>query len=89
MSPAVEKVIDGLLPTFKDVDLTIVRWHKADDDAKSTGNMQRWDGAQSFFVTGDINALWLRDSTNQLAPYQGLAASAVEIGDLNRGAIGA
>lgn len=99
-SSAVEKVIEDLLPKFKDADLahifrnaypntldTTVRWHKAGGEDKAIGQVQKWDGAQSFIVTGDINALWLRDSTNQLAPYQGLAASSEEISNLIRGAI--
>ena len=46
-----------------------------------------WKGAQSFIVTGDINAEWLRDSTNQLAQYQLLAKTAPDISNLLRGAI--
>lgn len=46
-----------------------------------------WKGAQSFIVTGDINAEWLRDSTNQLAQYQALAATAPDISNLIKGAI--
>lgn len=47
----------------------------------------KWEGAQSFIVTGDINAEWLRDSTNQLAQYQPLAKSAPDISRLLLGAI--
>lgn len=47
----------------------------------------KWQGAQSFIVTGDINAEWLRDSTNQLAQYQLLAKSAPDISNLILGAI--
>lgn len=46
-----------------------------------------WEGAQSFIVTGDINAEWLRDSTNQLAQYQLLAKTSPEISNLIKGAI--
>lgn len=100
VSPAVEKVIDELLPRFKDPDLahlfqnafpntldTTVRWHEAGKDDELSKKTPKWSGAQSFIVTGDINALWLRDSTNQLTPYQGLSANAVEVSDLIRGAI--
>lgn len=47
----------------------------------------QWKGAQSFIVTGDINAEWLRDSTNQLAQYQSLAKTAPDISNLIKGAI--
>ncbi|EXJ78872.1 hypothetical protein A1O1_09274 [Capronia coronata CBS 617.96] len=47
----------------------------------------KWQGAQTFIVTGDINAEWLRDSTNQLAQYQPLARSAPDISNLLLGAI--
>lgn len=99
-SPAVESVIDDLTPRFKDADLahifgnaypntldTTISWHKMTGTASGRNKTQDWDGAHSFIVTGDINAEWLRDSTNQLAPYQGLAASSPEIYDLIRGAI--
>jgi meiotically up-regulated gene 157 (Mug157) protein len=71
---------------------TTVRWHV--DGIKSNASQSklvrdkgRWRGAQSFIVTGDINAEWLRDSTNQLAQYQALAKSTPEISNLILGAI--
>ncbi|KAK5264947.1 hypothetical protein LTR99_009153 [Exophiala xenobiotica] len=71
---------------------TTVLWHV--DGVKTHAEKSRlfrdrgkWDGAHSFIVTGDINAEWLRDSTNQLAQYQHLASSAPDISNLLLGAI--
>lgn len=99
-SSAVERVIQDLTPRFQDADLahifgnaypntldTTISWHKATGTASGANKTQDWNDVQSFIVTGDINAEWLRDSTNQLAPYQGLATSSPEIYDLIRGAI--
>lgn len=75
---------------------TTVRWHddgvnsirknkpKARHGAKDEG---AWEGPQSFIVTGDINAEWLRDSTNQLLQYQPLASKDPKIFRLILGAI--
>ncbi|EFQ86932.1 hypothetical protein CFE70_008131 [Pyrenophora teres f. teres 0-1] len=70
---------------------TTVRWH-VDGTAKHKTSKRSWDpdawkGPQSFIVTGDINAEWLRDSTNQLAQYQLLAKKDKEIYQLILGAI--
>ncbi|MCJ1417753.1 hypothetical protein MMC32_004098 [Xylographa parallela] len=73
---------------------TTVRWH-VDGTQKKTkakhyvvgGSNGAWEGPQSFIVTGDINAEWLRDSTNQLAQYQALAAKDEKIETLILGAI--
>jgi len=54
--------------------------HNAQDDGK-------WEGPQSFIITGDIIAEWLRDSTNQLRPYQALAKKDKRIFNLILGAI--
>ncbi|MCJ1316107.1 hypothetical protein MMC15_001427 [Xylographa vitiligo] len=73
---------------------TTVRWH-VDGTQKKTkakhyvgeSSNGAWEGPQSFIVTGDINAEWLRDSTNQLAQYQALAPKDKKIETLVLGAI--
>lgn len=71
---------------------TTVRWHvdgtkKHSELKRSLRDSQKWQGAQSFVVTGDINAEWLRDSTNQLLQYQPLASKDPAIFNLILGAI--
>ena len=73
---------------------TTVKWHvdgtqKKHKSKHSKGQRKdgAWEGPQSFIVTGDINAEWLRDSTNQLAQYQSLATKDKKIENLILGAI--
>ena len=70
---------------------TTVRWHVdgSGEQAKPKHRSKdgQWEGPQSFIVTGDINAEWLRDSTNQLAQYQRLAKKDKAIENLIVGAI--
>ncbi|KAI4720768.1 hypothetical protein E4T48_02974 [Aureobasidium sp. EXF-10727] len=100
-SDLVEHIIDDMNEKMTDKDLarifenafpntldTTVRWH-VDGTDKSTHKSSdgAWEGPQSFIVTGDINAEWLRDSTNQLAQYQKLASKDKAIEMLILGAI--
>ncbi|KAH8429453.1 glycoside hydrolase family 125 protein [Aspergillus melleus] len=102
-SPAVEQVIDDITSRMKDKDLaqlfrnafpntldTTVRWHvdgTSSVASKSRRDGSQWQGAQTFIVTGDINAEWLRDSTNQLTGYQALAKKDKKLYSLILGAI--
>ncbi|EEP80019.1 hypothetical protein UREG_04861 [Uncinocarpus reesii 1704] len=72
---------------------TTVRWHVNGSEPTKKSKKKKsvapaaWEGPQSFIVTGDINAEWLRDSTNQLAQYQVLSKKDPNIKNLILGAI--
>ena len=81
------RIFENAFPNTLD---TTVRWHVNGTQK----HIQRkhyqdgaWEGVQSFIVTGDINAEWLRDSTNQLAQYQKLAKKDKKLESLILGAI--
>lgn len=86
------RIFENAFPNTLD---TTVRWHVNGTEkkkgkkrgSKNENSEGKWEGAQSFIVTGDINAEWLRDSTNQLAQYQILAKKDKTIKNLILGAI--
>ncbi len=78
------RIFENAFPNTLD---TTVRWHVEGTEKHKHYENGAWEGAQSFIVTGDINAEWLRDSTNQLAQYQALAKKDKKLQSLILGAI--
>lgn len=80
------RIFENAFPNTLD---TTVRWHVDGTQKRFKHKYQdgAWEGAQSFIVTGDIHAEWLRDSTNQLAQYQGLTKKDKRLENLILGAI--
>ncbi|PPJ50767.1 hypothetical protein CBER1_07479 [Cercospora berteroae] len=93
VDPDLARIFENAFPNTID---TTVQWHVdgTEKQAESSkmqqlflGQTDAWKGPQSFIVTGDIQASWLRDSTNQLAQYQPLAKKDKKIENLILGAI--
>ncbi|KAK4103515.1 glycoside hydrolase family 125 protein [Parathielavia hyrcaniae] len=94
--PDLARLFENAFPSTTD---TTVRFHTDGKDEKVKQRLRsrrehaawldedEWEGPQSFIITGDILAEWLRDSTNQLKPYQALAMKDKAIFNLILGAI--
>lgn len=89
--PDLARLFENAFPSTTD---TTVKFHTDGTDTRfvdmrgrSGRDEGKWEGPQSFIVTGDITAEWLRDSTNQLSPYQPLAKKDPAIYQLILGAI--
>ncbi|KAL2267752.1 hypothetical protein VTJ83DRAFT_5029 [Remersonia thermophila] len=95
-NPDLARLFENAFPSTTD---TTVRWHTDGKDEAIQQKLRtwrdqdgwldegQWQGSQSFIITGDILAEWLRDSTNQLKPYQTLATKDRAIFHLILGAI--
>lgn len=75
VDPDMARLFENCFPNTLD---TTVRWHVDSD---------KQEERQSFIVTGDINAQWLRDSTNQLSQYMVLVGKDAKLKALIEGAI--
>ncbi|AEO55165.1 Six-hairpin glycosidase-like protein [Thermothelomyces thermophilus ATCC 42464] len=94
--PDLARLFENAFPSTTD---TTVKFHTDGKDEKIKQKLRRrreenawvddgeWEGPQSFIITGDILAEWLRDSANQLKPYQALAKKDPAIFNLILGAI--
>lgn len=94
--PDLARLFENAFPSTTD---TTVKFHTDGNDEEIKKKLRRrreqdawidegeWEGPQSFIITGDILAEWLRDSTNQLKPYQALATKDPAIYNLILGAI--
>ncbi|XXG95086.1 Histone acetyltransferase [Hypoxylon texense] len=87
--PDLARLFENAFPSTTD---TTVKFHTTGSNNKKKPKRGpydegQWEGTHSFIITGDIVAEWLRDSTNQLSPYQPLAKKDPAIYNLILGAI--
>lgn len=89
--PDLARLFENAFPSTTD---TTVKFHtdgtkkyKKKGFGHSVLDNSAWEGPQSFIITGDIMAEWLRDSCNQMSPYMPLAKKDKAIFDLILGAI--
>lgn len=74
VSPAVDASVDDLADRINDTDLACLFRNTAPNTLDTTVQYIAQENS-SFVITGDIKAMWLRDSTNQVLPYVRLASS--------------
>lgn len=72
-SSSIEKVISDLVPKMKDPQLAELFSNcfpnTLDTTVEYYAPRSETSPPDTFIITGDINAMWLRDSTNQVLPY--------------------
>jgi meiotically up-regulated gene 157 (Mug157) protein len=85
-SSAVESFITNFTSRLRDPNLATL-FANTMPNTLDTTVFHSDDGIDSFIVTGDITAMWLRDSTNQVWPYLSLVKDDIALRNLFRGLI--
>ena len=68
-SDTIEQVIEDICSNITDPDIMKMFYICFPNTLDSTVNFSNDPNPETFIVTGDIPAMWLRDSTNQIWPY--------------------
>ena len=84
-SSAVNALIDAYLPRFSDPDLGQIFANCLPNSLDTT--VVAASSNDSYVITGDIDAMWLRDSTNEVLPYMAFAASDAALGAMLHGVV--
>lgn len=73
VSEAVEATINRIMPKIRDAELAWMFENCFPNTLDTTVDFEMVDGKpDTFIITGDIDAMWLRDSTAQVWPYMPL-----------------
>lgn len=72
-SDAVEELLRSLRPRFKDAEMGWLFYNCFPNTLDTTVDFTDGERPDTFVITGDIPAMWLRDSTAQVLPYLPLA----------------
>ncbi|MGI4790989.1 MAG: glycoside hydrolase family 125 protein [Janthinobacterium lividum] len=88
-SPVIEKIIEDISGKLQDSELValFVNCFPNTLDTTVTVGSDEEGRPDTFVVTGDIDAMWLRDSTNQVWPYLKFAKSDTSLQRLLQGVI--
>jgi meiotically up-regulated gene 157 (Mug157) protein len=87
-SKAVEETISTIKAGIKDTELAWMFENCYPNTLDTTVNYSETNGIpDTFVITGDINAMWLRDSSAQVWPYLPLINKDAELKKLMRGVI--
>jgi meiotically up-regulated gene 157 (Mug157) protein len=93
-SSAIDNMIDSLKPLFLSEDVATIFANALPNTLDTTVSYSTPNPSQvshgeldSFVITGDIDALWLRDSMNQVIPYIPYSAEDTELQYLLEGLI--
>lgn len=89
VSVAVDAAISDLMPKFKDRNLAQLFANTLPNTLDTTiyHHNSKASELDTFLITGDINAMWLRDSTNQILPYLQFARKDSKLKTLIQGLI--
>lgn len=87
-SVAVEKLIADMHTKLRDPELAWLFGNCFPNTLDTTVDFSiKNDRPDTFVITGDINAMWLRDSTAQIMPYLALAKQDLQLKNLIAGVI--
>ncbi|MFH1195134.1 MAG: glycoside hydrolase family 125 protein [bacterium] len=88
LSTAVEKTIDKIKPSIADEEIALLFENCFPNTLDTTVNFKTENGKpDTFVITGDINAMWLRDSTAQVWHYLQLVNEDESLKELLKGVI--
>jgi len=90
VSPVIERVIEETSAKIADPELAWLFGNCFPNTLDTTITFTADDGSgkpDTFVITGDIDAMWLRDSTNQVWPYLPYAKECGKLRELLRGLI--
>jgi len=84
-STAIDALIAAFQPRFIDPDLGQIFANALPNTLDTT--VVTASANDTFIVTGDITAMWLRDSTNQVLPYMAFASQDAALRDMLHGVV--
>ena len=84
-STAIEALIASFVPRFVDPDLGTIFANSLPNTLDTT--VVAASHNDSFIITGDIDAMWLRDSTNEVLPYMAFAGADAALKDMLHGVV--